>query len=83
MCCNFKTLLLKNDQIFILISNNQTLLDMYDYQASISTTFPWESWIEEIQCKRTIQFLFRDKRSFVQSVFDGEHHTSSFEKSSL
>ena len=77
MCYNFKTLLLRNYQIFIFISNNQTLLDIHDYQAYL------ESWVEEIQCKRTVQFLFRNKRSFVQSIFDGDQHTSSFVKSSL
>ena len=69
MCYNFKTLLLGNDQTFIFISNNETLLDIHDYQANIYGRFPIESWVEEIQCKRTIQFLFRDKRSFIHNLF--------------
>ena len=69
MCYNFKTLLLGNDQTFIFISNNATLLDIHDYQANIYGRFPLESWVEEIQCKRTIQFLFRDKRSFIHNLF--------------
>ena len=69
MCHNFKTLLLRNDQTFLFISNNQTLLDIHDYQANICARFPLKSWVEESQCKRTIQFLFRDKRSYVQNLF--------------
>ena len=34
MCFNFTTLQLKNDQTFIIISNNQTLLDIHDYQTN-------------------------------------------------
>ena len=63
MCYNFKTLLLRNYKTFIFISNNQTLLDIHDYQVYL------ESWVEEIQCKRIVQFLFRDKRSFVHNIF--------------
>ena len=63
MCYNFKTLLLRNYQILIFISNNQTLLDIDDCQVYL------EFWVEEIQCKRTVQFLFRDKRFFVHNLF--------------
>ena len=42
MCYNFKTLLLRNDQAFIFISNNQTLLDIPDYRANICARFPLE-----------------------------------------
>ena len=42
MCYNFKTLLLRNDQAFIFISNNQTLLDIHDYRANICARFPLE-----------------------------------------
>ena len=69
MCYNFKTLLLRNDQAFIFFSNNQTLLNTHDYQANICARLPLESWVEEIQCKRTIQFLFSDKRFFVHNLF--------------
>ena len=69
MCYNFKTLPPRNDQTFLFISNNQTLLDIHDYQANICARFPLESWVEEIQCKKTIQFLFRNKRSFVHNLF--------------
>ena len=64
MCHNFKTLLLRNDQTFISISNNQTLLGIHDYQANICARLPLESWVGEIQFNRTIQFLFRDKRFY-------------------
>ena len=63
MCYNFKTLLLRNFTTFIFISNNQTLIDIHDYQAYL------ESWVEEIQCKGIVQFLFGDKRSFVHHIF--------------
>ena len=43
MCYNFKTLLLRNDQTFISISNNQTLLGIHDYQANICARLPLES----------------------------------------
>ena len=63
MCYNFKTLLLRNYQTFIFISNNQTLLDIHDYKVHL------ESRVEEIQCKGTVKFLFRDKRSFAHNLF--------------
>ena len=71
MCYNLKTLLLRNDQTFKFISNNQTLLelDIHGYQTNICARLPLESWVEEIQWKRTTQFLFRDKRSFVHNLF--------------
>ena len=43
MCYNFKTLPPRNDQTFLFISNNQTLLDIHDYQANICARFPLES----------------------------------------
>ena len=69
MIYKFRTLLLRNYQAFLFISNNQTLLDTHDYQANICTRFPLESWVKKIQCKGTTQFLFRDKWSFVHNPF--------------
>ena len=43
MCYNFKTLLLRNDQTFMFISNNEILLDIHDYQTNIYGRFPLRS----------------------------------------
>ena len=42
MCYNLKTLLLRNDQTFKFISNNQTLLelDIHGYQTNICARLP-------------------------------------------
>ena len=59
-------------KIFLFISNNQTLLDIHDYQGNICAKFHLKHWVEEIQYTRTIHFC-SEIIDPLFTIFDDDH----------